>query len=313
MCTHCGKKWHTAKTCRTRARAERALANHAAASTDQQQPSDAAQCYAVQHQQVGVDAAMVSKLKAANGTNLPTDWIVDLGATAFMCCNRELFTHLEPSQSETLITMPDGNSVSSTFIGQVQLTVYVDQTRPREMITLIHVHYVPDLGVNLLSVPQLLPHWCHRHAVTTPTAWQLRSDAGRLLISAERQGQLYYLPTVPSNSAATVTAVAANKTVRFDYQAEQFKEATASTTANGKQANATSSNRTTSVNDEGLQTDSLPPTGQRLPINVPLWHRRLGHLNMAAVRELYAKDMVTGMNVGMAEEASQDDYFEYRS
>ena len=298
-CTHCGKRWHTAKTCRTRARAERALAaSHTAAEA-----TEAAQCYNAQLH-VGMDAAMMSKLKAANGDRMPTEWIVDLGATAFFCCNRELFTHLEPTQLNTQIMMPDGNSVSSRFKGEVTLAIYVDPTRPREVIKLSNVHYAPDLGVNLLSVPQLLPPECQRHAVTTPTTWELRTDADRLLISAKRQGQLYYLPTLPT---AVDTAAVPHAT--FVAQAEQGKNghirAAANKTASAEVPTDGEHSAVESKTDEhDGQLDKPPSTGSaatcgRLSINVPLWHRRLGHLNMAAVRQLHTAGMVTGMNVGL--------------
>lgn len=72
-------------------------------------------------------------------------WILDSGATNHITCHQSILHDLEPLKAE--LYLPDGNTVSITHSGTIQLT---------KDISLFDVLCVPDFTCNLISVAKLL-------------------------------------------------------------------------------------------------------------------------------------------------------------
>lgn len=73
-------------------------------------------------------------------------WIIDSGATDHMCCNRSLFSFLQPLSQPHSIGLPNGLKTQVTFMGDVKI---------HKTITLENVLYVPCFRYNLLLVSKL--------------------------------------------------------------------------------------------------------------------------------------------------------------
>ncbi|KAI5725814.1 hypothetical protein M8J77_020462 [Diaphorina citri] len=86
-----------------------------------------------------------------NSENL--SWIVDSGATAHMCKDRQLFSELTPCENRT-VSIGNGEPLQVHGIGNVQGEVFNGETWNNA--TLYDVYYVPELVYNLFSSNSIL-------------------------------------------------------------------------------------------------------------------------------------------------------------
>ena len=95
----------------------------------------------------GLEAARVATILATRETHL---WYLDSGATRHICANRGLFTSIEPCD----ITLNWGNagSIQVKEIGTIRLQF----ESTGQMATISECLYLPEIGLNLLSLGQLL-------------------------------------------------------------------------------------------------------------------------------------------------------------
>jgi len=152
-CSYCKRTGHDKKECWKR-KAEEADKSKAAGekekpkektdlsakvahmSSDQESPL---QLFVVWETQKGVHAS---------------NWIVDLGASANMTCQRETFITFCPLSPPERVIIGDGRSIDAVGIGRIKLKVHVGNSEYKDTI-LRDVYYVPELHANLLSVPRL--------------------------------------------------------------------------------------------------------------------------------------------------------------
>jgi hypothetical protein len=79
------------------------------------------------------------------------DFILDSGASVHTCCNKELFSSLDTTN--TFITWgKSGNSISARGVGKIKLLF----TETGQEVTLTNVLYVPELRVNLISLNKII-------------------------------------------------------------------------------------------------------------------------------------------------------------
>ena len=89
------------------------------------------------------------------GSNKPSKniWLIDSGASAHICCNKEMFREIKPFKSEP-VTVANGNPCEVKGIGDVPLETIVDGKTVK--ILMSNTLYVPDFSINLISVGMLL-------------------------------------------------------------------------------------------------------------------------------------------------------------
>eukprot|EP00963_Diacronema_lutheri_P005048 scaffold370_cov349-Pavlova_lutheri.AAC.33 len=97
--------------------------------------------------------ALVSyALECGNASSLGDIWIVDSGATAHVCTQREAFTSVTQEVTPQSILVGNGEVVLAKETGTVALGGNVE---------LRNVLYCPELKVNLISVPKLMERRCN--------------------------------------------------------------------------------------------------------------------------------------------------------
>ena len=81
-------------------------------------------------------------------------WVIDSGASQHYCNRREWFDTFEPVNGRQ-VSLGDGHRLTTLGQGSIRVAVPVSQTQSAPGI-FSNVQYVPDLAVNLLSVPAMI-------------------------------------------------------------------------------------------------------------------------------------------------------------
>lgn len=98
---------------------------------------------------LAIAKASLTKTTAINGT-MKAEFIVDSVATHHMCYNKELFRSLESNNNQ--VSLGDESVLHSTLMGTIDIKLSSEDTESETYIRLHKVLYVPDLGINLISV-----------------------------------------------------------------------------------------------------------------------------------------------------------------
>lgn len=83
-----------------------------------------------------------------------SEWVIDSGASAHMCCQRAWFTSFQKLIPTQPVIIGDGRSILATGKGRIEMDMKLDNGRSSPTL-LRDVYYVPDLDTNLMSVPAL--------------------------------------------------------------------------------------------------------------------------------------------------------------
>ena len=81
-------------------------------------------------------------------------WVIDSGASQHYCNRREWFDTFEPVDDRRQVSLGDGHRLTTLGQGSIRVAVPLSQTKFAPGI-FSNVQYVPDLAVNLLSVPAM--------------------------------------------------------------------------------------------------------------------------------------------------------------
>lgn len=73
-----------------------------------------------------------------------SEWVVDSGASAHMCCQRPWFVSFQKLNPTQPVIIGDGRSILATGKGRIEVTMHLDNGRASPTI-LRDVYYVPDL------------------------------------------------------------------------------------------------------------------------------------------------------------------------
>lgn len=206
------------------------------------------------------EVVLNSSIKSTSNNTI--DFILDSGATIHTCYIKELFTSLEPTTT-SIKWGNTSNSIKAQGVGNIQLVF----TSTQQLVTLTNVLFVPELGVNLLSL-----------GLITSKGFSLSFNKENCYINK------------PNNSVLA-TGV--------------YKEGVSVFKATSPRYNPISSNKTyTTVNtfnsalEEGTNLEELENTPrdsskeeekESIVVNkntVELAHARLGHINLKALKHL---------------------------
>jgi hypothetical protein len=150
-CWYCTRKGHTQNECRTKKEAEkrRAERNKSSSKTDTASSSSAgASAKAAISDADRFTDVTDEPVALMTNSNLfinvsPGTWYIDSGATDHMCYDRAQFTYLKRFAEPRGVTLGDDSRIEAFGSGDIPLSTNR---------TLKNVLYVPDLGMNLLSV-----------------------------------------------------------------------------------------------------------------------------------------------------------------
>ena len=92
------------------------------------------------------EVSLISHTETALYSENSTEWILDSGATSYICSNRALFTQLEPC--DIALKWGSASQIRTSGIGRIK--IYFESTNQKAEIS--NCLYVPELGVNLLSL-----------------------------------------------------------------------------------------------------------------------------------------------------------------
>lgn len=136
-------------------------------------------------------AAFTTKM---DGTFNKYDWLIDSGASAHYCNNRDWFEDFKPIPAKE-ITLGDNRVIHAVGHGNVPIKVMVDDKFINGMIT--EVLYVPDIGVNLLSVSKMVQSGLNISFAADQCV--ISNKSGKVLATAKKgQGNLYRVSVQPT-------------------------------------------------------------------------------------------------------------------
>ena len=168
------------------------------------------------------------------GSLTKQDWVIDSAASDHYCNNKAWFTDFQSIPVRN-ITIGDNRVIHAVGRGNVPVKVQVNDRIQEGVIN--QALYVPDIGVNLISVSRLALSGLKVSFVYDQCL--ISNKSGKVVACARRgEGNLYRLPIRPNVSSAYV----------------------------------------------GESGDASP--------DVKLWHDRLGHLNLEAMRLLKTGHLV---------------------
>ena len=124
--------------------------------------------------------------------NAPNCWILDSGATCYMCNQERLFSDFQHLQKPLNVVLGDGRSLLATCTGQgsVMLKMKLPNGRSKPC-TLHNVLLVPSLAYNLLSVTSASKKG--KIVTFSKMKCEIRDNESSLLAVGWREGSFYYL------------------------------------------------------------------------------------------------------------------------
>ena len=148
-CTHCNKPYHNVRKCYI-LHPELKDSNSRKRKPKRQRVETGNESDG----SIGLVAHFGMAATSDTGSLLHTQWIIDTACSRHITHSREHFVSYTPiTQSPTVVRGLAGASVSPIGIGTVKIRCKIKgKTRA---VKLTNVYYVPDGGVNLISVDQL--------------------------------------------------------------------------------------------------------------------------------------------------------------
>ena len=191
-CSYCAKDWHTHEECRKRKRDE-------LLAKPRQDNAAAAIIPPVQNSSINAarsnNDASGSKQDhgyISNSTCFTSrrsqDWFADSGATQHMTDQRKFFKSFSPVEANTWFVKGIGGAQLAVHgYGSIEFTALVDGTKRTALIET--VLYVPDLGVNLLSIAAITEVGVTVHFIKSHVSFN-KNDS--IVMVGERIGRTLY-------------------------------------------------------------------------------------------------------------------------
>ena len=144
ICNYCKRPGHIARHCFKNPESPRFKGNKNKAQSNQKQSDLSPE---------SMPANVVSFMASQKHTSAQNQsWIIDSGASAHMCNDKNTFHDLKSTASVKTVSIGNGQEVSVNGMGSVCATTVV-QGKSKSVV-LRDVLFVPDLACNLISVPR---------------------------------------------------------------------------------------------------------------------------------------------------------------
>ncbi|MGH7240582.1 MAG: reverse transcriptase domain-containing protein, partial [Candidatus Saccharimonadales bacterium] len=270
-CTYCKRFGHTEDVCRKKHGHPR----------DRDTPVTAATASLNEAASINDDAEYAAFTSTLDATADHCEWLIDSGASGHYCNNRAWFQTIRDIPPKS-VTLGDNRVIHATAIGKIPISLRVGNRVINGMIN--EVFFVPDIGVNLLSVPKLVQ--AGLHVIFEDTHCTISNKAGKILGRAWRgAGHLYRLSLQPSftgNLTASVSQIS-----RPDFSENVSCESLASIVD-------IPADQCCNVQCQSSHMNVSDFCGYHHHQNdIVLWHKRLGHLNLDSMKTLVSRQLVT--------------------
>lgn len=133
--------------------------------------------------------------EAKKGATKHVDWLVESGATRHMSWNRTLFVRFYPYSDE--LAVANGDKIAIRGVGDMEVKFKGVNGKQDCRNTIKDVLYVPDITINLLSLPVLDKTGI---ATTTKDGYMKFKMNGQYIATAKLQDRAYLLKTVSQDS-----------------------------------------------------------------------------------------------------------------
>jgi hypothetical protein len=219
---------------------------------------------------------LASSIKSINNNTI--DFILDSGAIIHTCCIKELFTSIKPSNT----TIKWGNTnktIKAQGVGDINIVF----TSTRQLAKLTNVLFVPDLGVNLLSL-SLITSKSYSLSFNKDSCF-IRTPKNALLAKGSYKEGVSVFSATSSKLTKAISYTKTYATINTSNSLEEVAEVEDSnTTLSIEQAvnledNNTSNNKTTTLNNNAEKVVLNKNT-------IELAHNRLGHISLKSIKHL---------------------------
>lgn len=174
-CHKCGVIGHRAKNCQTTKK-----------PSESTEKSDEKVCFAAIS-----EVPECSAFRAEENAGR-SDWCIDSGCTSHMCRNIESFASIDRNFNRGKLNL--ANSACADIEGIGCASFETRASGKRKAVELSDALFIPDLRANLISVGKITDKG-HKVVFSDKKA-EVIDSADRVLITAKREGGLYYLPTL---------------------------------------------------------------------------------------------------------------------
>ena len=192
-CRNCGLRGHIARNCRTQNSGEGRSGGN----------KDSGEGRGGGNRNKGMKKSMV--FACPPGTSLSELWILDSGASAHLCCQKEMFSELrELREGESEEIQGVGDSVRVEGIGKVPLICQTEEGEMTEII-LEEVKFAPQAQVNLAALSKFLNKGATLHSEGSVVSLQME---GEKFLEAENQDGVSVIRTVSRKPRAFAASAA---------------------------------------------------------------------------------------------------------
>ena len=268
-CSYCKKKGHIKEECRRLKAAENKDQKPSTSNGSEKEKKDGDLTAKVAVMGEPSSNSESLRLFVANAltewSGLLTKWIIDSGASSPMSSHRNWFHMYRDISPLKKVWLGDDRYILAMGIGQLHLEM--DLGGGRKGLTVIRsAYYVPDVSGNLLSVSYLIKRGYSVNFSDDECRIFCKQDRELCGIAKEVDG-LFIVnakPIIPEHAYISRTTREISEDSDLDPTSHE-----AALIARTKTSKATLS----------------------------IWHRRLGHISLDAVKQLLRRNMVTGMDI----------------
>jgi hypothetical protein len=266
-CAYCKRKGHIRDECRRLKAAENKETKTSNTSEKEKKDGELTAKVATIAEQPAESESL--HLFVANAltqqASLLIKWIIDSGASSPMSSQRNWFHMYRDITPPKKVWLGDERYILATGIGQLHLEM--DLGGGKKCLTIVRTaYYVPNLSGNLISVSYLTKRG---YSVNFDNSQcQIFTKSGELCGVAQDVDNLYILnakPIIPEHA----------------YISRTLSEM----------------NESSDLEPSTLETVFVTRT-KKSKATLGIWHRRLGHITLDAVKQLSSHNMVTGMEIG---------------
>ena len=268
-CTYCKKKGHMKDECRRLKPDENKEGKPSTSSSSEKEKKDKELTAKVAVMTESSSNSESLRLFVANAlterSGLTTKWIIDSGASSPMSCHRNWFHMYRDISPQKKVWLGDNRYILAMGIGQLHLEM--DLGGGKKGLTVIRsAYYVPEVSGNLLSVSYLLKRGFTVNFSNTECRIFCNTKQDLCGIAKENDGLFIVnaTPVIPERAYISHTTREINEDSDLN---------------------------------PGSHEVALVTRTKISKATLSIWHRRLGHISLTAVKHLLRHDMVTGMEI----------------
>ena len=221
----------------------------------------------------------------SNSNNKVIDFILDSGATIHTCYIKELFTSIKPTNT-SIKWGNTNNTILAEGIGEIALNF----TSTNSEVILTNVLYVPELGVNLMSL-SLITNKDYKLSFNKDNC-SIYTPSNTLLCKGEYKEGVTVFKAISSKNITTIY----NKPIGILNTIENDK------IIEIEDNNLLEENATSNSNESIIKSSSKSVKEEELVVNnntLELQHNRLRHINNKTIKALLSNTKGVKLNLNI--------------